>query len=200
MASAAPAQDLGSGLATCAKLGSDLQRLICFDALVAANPAADTAPAAASPDTPPPAGNWQIIQETNPMDDSQTVILLLPESGAGDALGRKAELYLRCRSSTLEAFISWQDYLASDGGYDTKAKDVTLRWDSEVPNTQRLDTSTDATATFLPAPNSFYKTLLHHKKLVGQVVPYNAGPRTAVFDLPGLQAIAAPLRAACGLQ
>ena len=134
------------------------------------------------------------------MDDSQTVILVLPESGAGDRLGRKAELYLRCRSATMEAFISWQDYLASDGGYDTKAKDVTLRWDSDVPNAQRLSTSTDATATFLTAPTSFYKSLLQHQKLVAQVVPYNAGPRTAVFDLPGLAQIAAPLRTACALQ
>lgn len=209
MTSAAHGQDLVSDLATCAKLGSDLQRLICFDALAAAHadaatpsaqPSASPPPAGPAADTPTGPGNWQVIQETNPMDDSQTVILVLPESGAGDRLGRKAELYLRCRSATMEAFISWQDYLASDGGYDTDAKDVTLRWDSDVPNVQRLSTSTDATATFLGAPTSFYKSLLQHQKLVAQVVPYNAGPRTAVFDLPGLAQIAAPLRTACALQ
>lgn len=199
MASTAHAEDLAAGLASCAKVTSDLQRLICFDALVAASPGAEPAPALAQSDQPAPAGKWQVIQETNPMDDSQTVILVLPENGVGDALGRKAELYLRCRSATLEAFISWQDYLASDGGYDTKAKDVTLRWDSEVPATQRLSTSTDATATFLATPISFYKTLLQHQKLVAQVTPYNSGPRTAVFELPGLKDSAEPLRKACGL-
>lgn len=199
MASAANGQDLATGLASCGKITSDLQRLICFDALVAAAPASTSPPAAAPSDQPAPAGKWQIIQETNPMDDSQTVILVLPETGAGDGLGRKAELYLRCRSATMEAFISWQDYLASDGGYDTQAKDVTLRWDSDVPATQSLSTSTDATATFLAAPASFYKSMLQHQKLVAQVIPYNAGPRTAVFELPGLKDLAAPLRKACAL-
>lgn len=189
-------QDIASGLNECTKLSNDLQRLVCFDALAAAQPLASAAPATA---TPPTVGNWQIIQETNPMDDSQTVILVLPETGTGDSLGRKAELYLRCRSSKIEAFISWQDYLASDGGYNTDAKDVTLRWDSEVPGTQSLNTSTDSTSTFLSAPTSFYKILLERKKLVAQVVPYNQGPRTAVFDLPGLQQIAEPLRKACRL-
>ncbi|MEO5614298.1 MAG: hypothetical protein ABIR04_05180, partial [Cypionkella sp.] len=179
------------------KLSNDLQRLVCFDAMAAAQPLASAAPATA---TPPTVGNWQIIQETNPMDDSQTVILVLPETGAGDSLGRKAEFYVRCTSGALEAFISWQDYLASDGGYDTKAKDVTLRWDSGPPTTSRLATSTDSTATFLSSPTSFYAILLHHKKLVAQVVPYNAGPRTAVFDLLGLQEISEPLRIACGIK
>lgn len=199
MASAAHCQDLATGLASCGKITSDLQRLICFDALVAAAPAGASPPAAAASDPPASAGKWQIIQETNPMDDSQTVILVLPETGVGDGLGRKAELYLRCRSATMEAFISWQDYLASDGGYDTNAKDVTLRWDSDVPATQSLSTSTDATATFLADPASFYTSVLHYQKLVAQVIPYNSGPRTAVFELPGLHDIAAPLRKACAL-
>lgn len=133
------------------------------------------------------------------MDNSQTVILVLQETGARDMLGRKAELYVRCRSATMEAFISWQDYLASDGGYDTQAKDVTLRWDSEGPATQSLSTSTDATATFFADPASFYKSVQQHQKLVAQVIPYIARPRTAVFELPWVKDIAAPLRKACAL-
>lgn len=192
VASPALGQDLATDLKTCAAIESDLQRLVCYDAL------AGGATPAVTPDSAAP-GRWQVSEEINPMDDTKTVVMVLPESGAGGGFGRDVTLILRCRSAQFEAFIAWNDYLASDGGHNSGVKDVTLRWDSEEPRTDVLSTSTDSTATFFSAPVSFFKLLQSHQKLVAQVTPYNEGPRTAVFEVSGLKDGATALRKACKL-
>lgn len=190
--------DLAGDMAACRALDSDLQRLVCYDA-VALEGAAPAAAPAAAPSEAAPAGQWVTDVKVNAMDDTKTVVALLQSSEGAGPFGRKPGLILRCQSRQFEAYISWNDYLGSDGGHNSGTKEVTARFDAATPVSAMWFTSTDSTSTFAPAPQTLFKQIRAAGRLVAQVTPYNSGPVTAVFDLAGVEAATEVLRAECGI-
>jgi len=194
----ADADDLKSGMATCAVIAGDLDRLGCYDKMAAAAGLAGPQP---EPVTPPPegTGKWQVDRDKNPIDDSERVVISLQaDSGASQFKG-PVTFTARCQSKKTEAFIVWGDYLGNDGDIEDSYKDVTTRIGNKPAVTQRWTISTDSEATFAPGSNSaLLKTMSASDKLIAETTPYDASPVTAIFDTTGMAASLKPLADACG--
>ncbi len=165
-------------LARCAAIEDDVTRLVCYDRL------AQQATA--------PTGDWVNRTSTNPVDDTQTVMLALQAEWGGTLIRNRPRLILRCRSSKTEAYINWDNYIAD-------RTLVTYRIGSEEARRKVWPTSTNNTVTFYPDNDvTFIKSLLAVDRFVARVVPHNEGPVTAVFNLAGLEVAVRPLRSVCG--
>ncbi len=165
-------------LAGCAAIEHDVTRLVCYDGL------AQQATA--------PTGDWVSQISTNPIDDTQTVMLALQAEGGGTLNRNMPRLILRCRSSKTDAYINWDDYIAD-------RTRVTYRIGSQVARRTVWSTSTDNTVTFYPDDDvTFIQSLLAVDRFVARVVPDNEDPVTAVFNLAGLEVAVRPLRSVCG--
>lgn len=182
--------DLGPQLAKCAVLKGSVERLDCYDALARAWAGGSSSiPAPTKPRHPGDSGKWTIDITKNVMDDSQTVVMVLPADGL------KATLILRCKQGEPEVYINWADYLGSE------ATPVLTRLGEAKAETKRWSLSTDHRATFYPGDDAaFIRQLLSVERLVAQVTPYSESPVTAVFDLRGLGNAIAPLKAVCKIE
>lgn len=156
----------------------------------------DTPTAAATGDADPsgttePSSPWMSQVTTNPLDDSQRVVLVA-ESDAVAGFGDRVALILRCESNKTEAFIRWHDYLGLD---DIR---VTTRLGEQEAQTQTWTVSTDREASFYPgSPIPWIRAMTEVETLVVQTTPYGENPVTAQFDVRGLAEELAPLREAC---
>ena len=176
-------------LAKCTLIQNDFHRLLCYDA-IADSLGWTTVKTTASPTSE--AGNWRVTDETNPVDDSRTVVLLLAANQGALAFGDRVMLLLRCLGKDTEVYINWNDYLG------TKAHVVT-RVGQEQATRNEWSLSTTKQSTFYPGNDiAFIKKLLAAKRLVAQVTPYNESPITAIFDLTGIESAIVPLRETCG--
>lgn len=178
-------------LLSCATIKNDIARLQCFDNLTASlgGGAANNSAGLPSADK---VGEWQIRNETNPIDDSRKVTLILPADKGTNSSGSPVALVLRCSSNKTTAYIVWNDYLSADD------LTVTSRIGSSPPDHRPWDVSTDNSSTFYPGNvPAFIKQLLTADRFVAQATPYEESPITAVFDLTGLSKAVVPLRKAC---
>lgn len=173
--------------ARCAAVDGDLQRLECFDGLARENNLDGPQPEATGVQG---VGKWDVRSETNPIDDSRTVTLVLIADSGASRYRDSVYLIARCQSNTTEVYINWNDYLGSEA-------EVTSRVGSATANTQRWGMSTDKQATFHPRPIPFLRSMLNADRFVAQVTPYNESPTTAVFDVRGLENAIRPLRETC---
>lgn len=182
-------------ISTCASILPDAERLICFDAI--AKGAEGDGPAIA----PTPAvliGKWQVDRTKNPVDDSETVIATLVADSGASSFGQPVILLVRCQSKTTEVFISWNDYLATDGDFNSGYKNVLTRVGTEPASTSHWATSTDQKATFAPDPTILLRKMAVYNSFVAQTTPYNESPVTAVFDTTGIRQAIAPVNEVCG--
>ncbi len=174
-------------IAACAIVEGDLSRLECYDTLAQRHglngPQAQPVNVSGN-------GKWAVNVETNPIDDSKTVTLLLMADEGKNRWGRPIAMLVRCRSNETDLFIAWNDYLGSEA-------DVLSRVGSDKARTRRWSMSTDKKATFHPQPIAFLKSMMEADSLVTQVTPYNESPVTAVFDIKGLSEAIKPLRETC---
>ena len=136
-------------------------------------------------------GAWDVSENSNPMDDTKTVVLALDSTQGQNRLGRVPFLIMRCQSMKTSLYIGWNDYLGSD------RQRVNIRIGTKKAKSESWPLSTDKTATFSPAPVSLIKQMLKADKLVMQTTPYNESPVTAVFPLAGLDEAIKPLRKVC---
>lgn len=185
----ANAQPLDKQIATCAAIQGNLERLDCFDQLARQQglnaPQANSVPAQG-------VGKWEIADQTNPIDDTRTVVLALAADQGRPHLGDEIVLIIRCQSNQTNLYIDWEDFLGSEA-------EVISRIGNLKAQTQYWNLSTDAKATFFPGnPVDFIQALMQHNSFVAQVTPYSESPVTAVFDTTGLQNAIAPLRQTCG--
>lgn len=181
--------DLSQGLLTCSAISDSGDRLACYDSL-----ADEAAPAVATSSE-----NWDVTVDTNPIDDSQMVVLATnsTEGSTTSRFGDNFRLILRCGSEKLDAYINWSDYLGSD------TTQVTYRIGTSPAKTDTWYLSTDSMATFFsvnaPATRTFIEDLAEadNGRLIAQVTPYNENPSTAVFDISGLSGLLEQLYQPC---
>ena len=186
---ASSCEELEQGIAQCAVVVGELERLECYDQLARTFDLVSVQVDVPSSEND---GAWNVSIETDPLDDSRKVTLVLLAESGSDQWGNPIGLILRCSSGRTDVYIAWQDYLGSEA-------DVTWRVGDEDARTARWTLSTDKEATFYPYDEiAFIKQLLTVMRLVAQVTPYNESPVTAIFDLTGLSNVIGPLQEACG--
>ena len=165
----------------CAQIIENDTRLACYDMLFKPEKSVNQASV-----------NWTVETNTNPLDDSNTVLLYTVSSEGQSRWRRPITLILRCRSNKTELFINWQDYLGRDTTH------VTTRIGSGDAETKSWGLSTDNEATFYPNNDvRFIKELLGNDRLVAQTTPFNESPITAIFNISGLNEAITPLRDEC---
>lgn len=146
-------------------------------------------PSSAAPSEP----SWETVESKDPMDDSPKVILRLSATSGSSRFGEAPILMLRCKGKSIEAFVTWHDYMGSD------AVAVTSRLGSSPATRTNWGLSTSGKATFYPGNVvRFVKALMIVDTLVVSATPYNESPVTAIFRVTGLSAKVDPLQKACG--
>ena len=185
---AAQQSELESKIAQCAAIEGDLERLECYDSI-----AREMGLVATSSVLPVDGvGKWTVQEDSNPIDDSKTVVLAIRADEGASSWGTPVGLVIRCKSNNTEVYINWGEYLGSEAR-------VTCRVGSEKATSSMWGLSTDSKATFYPGNDiEFVKRLMVAEKFVAQVTPYGESPVTAVFDISGLTQAVKPLQATCG--
>ena len=174
-------------IAKCATVKGELSRLDCYDKIAKKHNL--SGPQSQKVDVEN-VGAWRVSDETNPIDDSRTVTLILEATSGKSKWNKNVFLVARCKSNTTNLYIDWNDYLGSDAYVLTRIgnkKAVTSEW----------SLSTDSKATFHTKPIPFLKNMSGANKLIAQVTPYNENPVTAIFDTSGLSNALKPLRETC---
>jgi type VI secretion system protein VasI len=174
--------------AKCAIVDGDLARLECYDKLAKNN---NLDGRQVKPISIEDKGKWNVSVDVNPIDDSQTVTLILDSNSKTNRYRKAPYMVLRCKSNETNLYIGWNDYLGSKA-------DILTRVGTNKANTSRWSLSTDKKASFHPKAIPFIKEMLKSNKLIAQVTPYNESPVTAVFDTSGLNNVIKPLRDTCG--
>jgi hypothetical protein len=144
-------------------------------------------------------GKWIVRSETNPIDDTRTVIVRLSADSGQSRWGKPVDFYARCRSNRTEVYVVWHDYLGDDSlSVYSDFKYVTVRVGDLPAREERWDVSTSGDATFAPAwAGDLLKEMLGADRLVLRTTPHSESPITAVFDTRGLDMALRDLAATC---
>lgn len=116
--------------------------------------------------------------------------------------GKPITLWVRCKDNSTDVFVDFQEYLGDDS-HDVYQnwKYVSERLGEGAVKKRKWGISTDKQAVFYRPGGKAYQfagSLVGHTRYVAEIIPYNENPRTAVFDIAGVDAALKPLRDACG--
>jgi len=209
-ATPAVAQDPGldAALKACAAQDATAARRQCLDdLLVRFGYRTVPAPKAASIDPAPPLGSrrpsgsfkaWSYRTETSRVDDSTSIILLLPARDlARDRVGRtfRFELSIRCAEGTTSVAFDFDGLVVSAQA----AAAVHWRVDSRPPGTIAMQRSSDNRSLGLSGDDAipFIETLFGGQTLVIQANPLSGSQMVAEFPIAGIEEAIVPLREAC---
>lgn len=183
-------------LSECYQKKGTLEKVSCYDSLAEEYGAA---PKVETGETP--TGKWKITSKVNPLDDSKTYVALLrEEENRSGFMNKTVSLILRCQSDKTEVYINWGDYLGDDGtSVYTDYKNVIERIGTEKAQTRKWGVSTDKKATFAPTNSDIdlITKLDKSNRYVVQTTPYGENPKTATFDLSGIESVANNLSETC---
>jgi hypothetical protein len=174
---AAAGMDLGSRLEEASRIEDPKVRLDAYDGIVHDYELAtqDLIPIGVS--------KWIDSSLTDPMDDSQAVVLMLDADTGDDISGHPVSLVFRSDGRGSELYINWNARL--DAG-----SHVTIRVGYAPAETAEWTISTDGKATFYPRdPVALMKRLQDADSFVARVTPSAGKPVLAVFDVRGLSTI-----------
>ena len=181
-------QNLDKDLAKCASIVGVLERLECYDQLAKKNNLFGQQEVSINLDD---TGKWSVSRKINPLDDSETVTLILQADSGENYLGKKVYIVIRCQSSEISLYIGWNNYLGSEAH-------VTTRVGTEKAIKKTWSLSTDSQATFATKPTKLINEMLGNQKFIAQITPYNESPLTAVFDISGIDNAVKPIIDVCG--
>jgi type VI secretion system protein VasI len=177
-----------SEMASCALFSDNDKRLICYDKILKKNNILIAG--SQKNDGVSVQGNWIVTTDTNPIDDSKTVVAYL-KARSGENSSQVPTLVLRCMSNKTESMIEWNDFLSTEYQY------VTTRVGSKKAVTEPWSLSTDKTSTFHTEPIAFIRSMLKESRLLAQTTPYNENPVTAIFDISGIDNALTEVRKTC---
>ena len=152
-------------------------------------------PVAAShvPPPPPATGKWDTRIETNPLDDTKTVILAVEAADLSSPQEPPVQLLLRCTLNKTDIIIQWGKLL------DVRGTSVSTRMGQAAPQTEPWNLSTDTKSTFYTGDkNLFINDLVATNRFIAQTTPLGENPLTAIFDVNGLDKAIEPARQICG--
>lgn len=136
-------------------------------------------------------GQWQVNTESDLIDDSTTVHILIEYESDSRLWRAPIRLYLRCRNNKTDVIITWQDFLGLD------RVSVATRIGESKAVEESWVVSTNGTSSFHPRPIKFIKEMIGNKRLVARTTPYSSNTKTVVFNIHGLGNAIKPLREAC---
>lgn len=134
---------------------------------------------------------WQKIVDTDPLDHSKDIQMLI---GAVDRLPAQEDpviLVLTCTRGATNAYVVWRRYL---GVYDPE---VTWRVGSDPSVSETWVLSADSEATFAPEPIELIKRLMSNTSFLIKTTPFGGDPVTMEFNTAGLKTEVAEFREAC---
>lgn len=187
------------GMASCAKIADDGERLTCYDD-VAGRIAPDdrkTSIEKPSGDT----GKWFTNKSRSKFKDTYDVTLTLISEESPDCRwgNSPAILQVRCLENTTSVVLSTPDcHLTS--GYGSYG-DVDVRIDGGKARVWRMQEATNNRALGLWTGRSAIprvKNMLKSRQVIMRFTPHSENPRTVEFQTSGLQAAIKPLRESCG--
>lgn len=142
---------------------------------------------------------WSYRTETSRVDDSTSIILLLPAKDlARDRVGRtfRFELSIRCAEGTMSVGFDFDGLVVSAQA----AAAVNWRVDSRPPGVMEMQRSGDNRSLGLTgnAAVAFTEALFGGQTLVIQANPLSGSQMVAEFPIVGIEEAIVPLREACG--
>jgi hypothetical protein len=134
---------------------------------------------------------WQKIVDTDPLDGSKNIQMLIGADKPLPAQKDHVILVLTCMQGATSAYVVWRQYL---GVYDPE---VTWRVGSDPSVTETWILSTDSEATFALKPVELIKHMMTNDWFLIKTTPFGSVPVTMVFNTAGLKTEVAELREAC---
>ena len=134
---------------------------------------------------------WQKIVDTDPLDHSKNVQILIGAVNPLSPQENHVVLVLTCTQGATNAYVVWRRYL---GVYDPE---VTWRVGSDPSVIETWVLSTDNEATFAPEPVKLIKRMMTHELFLIKTVPFGSVPVTIEFNTAGLKTEVAELRETC---
>ncbi|MCX5914290.1 MAG: hypothetical protein NTV04_20440 [Deltaproteobacteria bacterium] len=130
-------------------------------------------------------GKWKASSSVDAMTDKKSVVFWVPADSGENEWGNLPSLYIRSNDRGLKFFVDFDQFINTEG------VQVTVRFDSESPETYDCVVSTDYTAAFFKDWEvlALLDKLLRAKTSIFRVSPYGANTITSVFDVRGLAAI-----------
>ncbi|AXI54781.1 hypothetical protein C1J05_09975 [Sulfitobacter sp. JL08] len=179
---------------SCHDVADDTLRLDCYDAATNYEP-----PAEVEKNTDG-IGNWKVIVDSSPMDDSKSVFVQLDSTNMpADRYGQSKNgwIGIRCKENTTSMFVSFADHFMSD--HNGKGN-VEYRLDDLSMSSVRMNESNDNSVLGLWSGSKsipMIKKMIGRKKMVMRAMPFSDSTVTLEFDIVGLENAIVELRNAC---
>ncbi len=135
--------------------------------------------------------HWQKIVDTNPLDGSKDIQMLIRAVKRTASQRENVILVLTCNQGTTSAYVVWRQYL---GTYDPE---VTWRVGSDPSVAETWSLSTDNEATFSPRAIALIKQMMTHDLFLIRTAPFGKSSVTLEFNTGGLINEIDELREAC---
>ncbi len=124
-------------------------------------------------------GDWRFQKELNPMTDRAEATLMRANVGATGMYGAHV-LAFRCNPDNFDIIVS-----VPLGEMLEDTDRTRIRFDQDAPRTVRVVGSTDRRGLFILEPKKLLGEFRSKNRFVVELTPYNARPRSVVFDLSG---------------